>query len=105
MWSTTKDTPLLRANYALLLRVLGKMIPLKRLAPNYIIPSFYPLVTNKNDGAGWRKSRGEICAIIFAVTEPPLQSLKGLNDGANFPITWSGKINLRTFESTTIRTY
>jgi len=31
---------------------------LVRCLPNYIIPSLYPSATNKNDGAGWRKSRG-----------------------------------------------
>ena len=69
--------------------------------PNYIFPSPDPLGTNKNDGAGWRKSRGEICAIILAVPRPLLQSPKGEDDGADFQITWSGKINLACSECTT----
>jgi hypothetical protein len=64
--------------------------------PNYIFPSPDPLGTNKNDGAGWRRSCGEICAIIFSVPRPLLQSPKGEDDGADFQITWSGKINLRS---------
>ena len=69
--------------------------------PNYIFPSLNPSVTNKNAGAGWRKSCGVICASIFAVTEPPLQSLKGGQCWRNFQITWSGKINLSGLEHTT----
>jgi len=66
--------------------------------PNYSIPSLYPSVTNKNDGAGWRKSHGANLRHHFC-------SLKPQNDGANFPVMWSGKINLTTFESTAIRNY
>jgi len=40
------------------------------------------LGTNKNDGAGWRKLRAAICAIIFAVPRPLLQSPEGDYDGA-----------------------
>jgi len=45
---------------------------------------------------------GPIRAIIFAVTEPLLQSLKGQNDGAKFPIHVVRKNN---FESITIHNY
>jgi hypothetical protein len=70
-------------------------------APSFLQPQSH-LVTNKNAGAGWRKSRGVICASIFAVTEPPLQSLKGGQCWRNFQITWSGKINLSGIERTTL---
>src|SRR5271154_1327496 len=50
--------------------------------PICIFQSRDPLGTNKNDGAGWRKLRAAICAIIFAVPRPLLQSPEGDYDGA-----------------------
>src|SRR5271170_5670530 len=54
----------------------------RRTAPICIFQSRDPLGTNKNDGAGWRKLRAAICAIIFAVPRPLLQSPEGDYDGA-----------------------
>src|SRR5277367_3423987 len=47
------------------------------VVPICIFQSRDPLGTNKNDGAGWRKLRAAICAIIFAVPRPLLQSPEG----------------------------
>ena len=54
----------------------------KFTCPICIFQSRDPLGTNKNDGAGWRKLRAAICAIIFAVPRPLLQSPEGDYDGA-----------------------
>src|SRR5271154_2171269 len=71
------------------------------LRPNYIFPSRDPLGTNKLVGACWRNLRGVICANIFAVPRPFLQSPEGGKCWRNFQITWSGKINLAGLECTT----
>src|SRR5271154_554004 len=65
-----------------LVNVPGQHVAKEEWCPNYIIPSRDPLGTNKNDGAGWRKLRAAICAIIFAVPRPLLQSPEGDYDGA-----------------------